>query len=336
MSASFLSAAGVRTADATASCASTSVYAVLAQSMDPLVRALLVDHADPAHVDIAELFRALKLDGSRHEWHSRHGDAMRTVRAALDSDQCATLRAAVDGAQMELVDSVDGLLEYQLNLTADTFEALVGQRTVNTLHGIAQDCFHQLYRYGPMDGVTREAARDVGMCTSPALPEEPHEIFIRRYSPTTRPWFGFHFDRSSLTVNVALSADEDHTGGRLLALLEGRVQSFERAEGTATVHASTLLHAVSRMNSGSRYSLILFYREVCPHACHELVECSAATMALFYPQAEGSYHCDVCGDSAEALGYPLMWHCKEGCEYDVCDTCHDHSLADGIEYVSVH
>jgi hypothetical protein len=32
-----------------------------------------------------------------------------------------------------------------------------------------------------------------------------------------------------------------------------------RAEGDATVHASSLLHAVSRIRSGVRHSLIVFY-----------------------------------------------------------------------------
>ena len=31
-----------------------------------------------------------------------------------------------------------------------------------------------------------------------------HEIFVRRYTPNTRPWFPFHRDRSELTINVAL------------------------------------------------------------------------------------------------------------------------------------
>ena len=42
----------------------------------------------------------------------------------------------------------------------------------------------------------------------------------------------------------------------------GHVQRIARAEGEATLHASTLLHGVSRMaGDGVRYSLILFFHE---------------------------------------------------------------------------
>ena len=113
-----------------------------------------------------------------------------------------------------------------------------------------------------------------------------------------------------------------------------------------------------------RYSLILFYRQICPHAGHALVQCSATTMDLLYPlssgsyscawisldlhltslfacnhlpaRCAGSYSCDLCGDSASELGGCDMWHCAQGCEYDVCSPCHSVGLADGVEYVSVH
>ena len=85
------------------------------------------------------------------------------------------------------------------------------------------------------------------------------EIFVRRYAAGTRPWFPFHQDRAELTINVALSDDAEHGGGRLLCVYDGRVHRLMRHEGTATVHRSTLLHGVSRMTSGVRYSLILFF-----------------------------------------------------------------------------
>ena len=85
------------------------------------------------------------------------------------------------------------------------------------------------------------------------------EMFVRRYSPGTRPWIPFHPDRYEITVNVALSADVDHSGGRLLGVFGGAVQELLRSEGEATVHSSSLLHAVTRMTGGTRYSLILFF-----------------------------------------------------------------------------
>ena len=88
---------------------------------------------------------------------------------------------------------------------------------------------------------------------------ELREMFVRRYSVDTRPWNPFHTDAYELTVNIALSADDAHGGGVLLGVNGGQVQPIVRGEGGATVHSSKLLHAVSRMTKGTRYSLILFF-----------------------------------------------------------------------------
>ena len=91
-----------------------------------------------------------------------------------------------------------------------------------------------------VDGAAGAAGRAVASV-------EPHSIFARRYTPGTRPWCPFHHDVSRCTVNVALSTDGAHReGGRLLAVYDGCVHQLEREEGTATVHPSSLLHAVPR------------------------------------------------------------------------------------------
>ena len=82
---------------------------------------------------------------------------------------------------------------------------------------------------------------------------------MRRYSAETRPFNPFHQDRFRVTVNVALSADEDHGGGTLLGVYGGQVYRIRRGEGEATVHSSALVHGVTAMTSGVRYSLILFF-----------------------------------------------------------------------------
>lgn len=93
-------------------------------------------------------------------------------------------------------------------------------------------------------------------------PTEPTRIFARRYSAhgdDDQPWTSFHFDSAHTTVNVALSSDADFEGGKLLGLFGGGVRVVERSEGDATVHTSSLLHGVSRMWEGVRYSLIMFF-----------------------------------------------------------------------------
>ena len=334
MSASYLAAVRQRTLDQPLSSLSPK-YMALALAMSPVVRSLLVDNKDPSHFSALELLCALNQDGSKHDIASRLHDCVRSIPGVLDAEQCGVLRAAVDAAPMEILDSVDGLLEYQLNLKPAMLVALIGIEAYERLNGIAAQSHREL---SPRPSATAAAAAlAAGIELETSLPDEPHEVFVRRYSSRTRPWFGFHHDRSSLTMNISLSNDDDHIGGRLLAIMDGQVRCCERVEGMATLHASTLLHAVTRMvGDGARYSLILFYRQICPHAGHTLVPCDARTMTLLYPSDQGSYSCDVCGDPASALDGCEMWHCAEGCEYDVCGPCHAVSLADGVEYVSVH
>jgi hypothetical protein len=321
MADSFLGAVACRAADQLLPPLS-SQYAAIAHAMPPAVRELLVYNIDPATVDSHRLLVALGQDGSAHEWAGRTGAEIISVPGALVPTQCAALRASVDAATMELTDSVDEQLEYQCTLSIDDLEALIGIAAIEWLSALATACYKR--NTLPMSPEAEAAARAAGIiCTSPVLPDEPHYIFIRRYSATTRPWTAFHYDRASLTLNVSLTDEADHTGGRLLAILQGSVRSCERREGTATLHMSTLMHGVTRMTSGERYSLILFYRPKCPHADHALVRCDAPTMTLLYPLESGAYSCDSCGDSAAELGHPAMWHCSVGCEYDVCDACYN-------------
>ena len=46
------------------------------------------------------------------------------------------------------------------------------------------------------------------------------DAIVRRFSRGTRPLLNFHYDAAAVTVNVALSDDADHAGGRLLAVLD--------------------------------------------------------------------------------------------------------------------
>ena len=79
------------------------------------------------------------------------------------------------------------------------------------------------------------------------------------HDASQRPWFGFHCDRAALTANVALADDSRHVGGRLLALVDHALLEIQRGEGEAIIHPSELLHGVSSMRSGTRYSLIVFW-----------------------------------------------------------------------------
>lgn len=91
--------------------------------------------------------------------------------------------------------------------------------------------------------------------------EQLRETFVRRYTLDTRPWIPFHADAYAVTANVELSegGSASYAGGDLLGLFNGQVQRIERAEGEAIVHSAKLLHAVTQMTVGTRYSLIIFF-----------------------------------------------------------------------------
>lgn len=208
------------------------------------------------------------------------------VADSLSPSACAALRGAVDAASFSASDSVDGCCDYQLNLERAELEALVGEETVRCMWAMANRALRRLApraageeapsssssedededdgdrdRDDDRDGGSRDeagAAAEAAAEARAGVALEAHEIFVRRYTPTTRPWFPFHKDRSELTVNVALSEDAAHGGGRLIAIYDGAVRRVERREGEATVHPSSLMHAVSRMTHGARYSLIIF------------------------------------------------------------------------------
>ena len=84
-------------------------------------------------------------------------------------------------------------------------------------------------------------------------------VFVRTYSLGGRPYIPFHCDSARYTINVALNADAEFEGGRLLVLHAGKVRSVERTMGEAVAHPSTLMHGVSAMSAGVRHSLIVFF-----------------------------------------------------------------------------
>ena len=161
-----------------------------------------------------------------------------SVPKALSSTACAALRLAVDESRSIAKDSVDRAAEHQLNLSPDVLQQMIGQA--------------EYARLLAMPGQI-----DEHVACHPS--EHRIECFVRRYSRETRPWIGFHCDRAAATVNVALADDSLHAGGRLLVASQGELNKLERTEGEATCHQSSLLHAVSAVRDGVRYSLIVFF-----------------------------------------------------------------------------
>jgi hypothetical protein len=156
----------------------------------------------------------------------------------LTAADCLILRQHCDNAMADAParDSVDGLPDFQINLGRWDLGRLLNFDVVQHLCAAENEWLRgkQWERIG---------------------------IFVRRYSPSTRPCFPFHKDSNAYTANIALSNPTDHQGGTLLCLVSGAVRTCERGLGVATVHGNDVLHAVTPVTAGTRYSLLIFFHE---------------------------------------------------------------------------
>lgn len=234
-------------------------FASIINGLPPCVKRLLAENSEPNSVSTEELLDALgKLTPATRRAASS-GDVMQNP-AALSTAACQSLRQAVDMERSTRSDTVDSGPEHQLNLNRERLEQIIGIKEARKLWRLPLD-YRRWRRSSADDGLSPAAAQGTFVTDSEVEAEALtlQEAFVRRYSPETRPILKFHSDAFELTVNVALSADAAHGGGKLIGLFAGEVRALDRKEGDATVHSSSLLHAVSRMTSGTRYSLILFF-----------------------------------------------------------------------------
>lgn len=260
-----------------------SAFAAYAETMQPLHRQVVVENRDPASLSaealMADLGKEFASAENMREWlRSANQGFVYSMPGVLPAPACAALRDAVDSSRRAIPDSVDQLPDHQLSLEGDArsqLEELIGDRRgSNRLFGLPLEFYRaekkrnaarrqqqqqqlEAHEEQTDDGSTAAAAANAGGDDLWPPVYSLEEAFVRRYSTDTRPYNPFHQDRYHLTINVALSSDSDHTGGSLIVVTDDRVKRIERTEGEALVHTSDLVHAVSAMTSGVRYSLIL-------------------------------------------------------------------------------
>ena len=218
-----------------------------------VVRQCLVEGEE---VDACALVEALQtINEHVDEYPTETALDLLSVKGAIDAAGCETLRRAVDATRSVVLDSVDQMPEHQLDLSRDELEGYLGTSTVAKLWRLPRRLASQRE-----SGVPGETS-DEPPANRWANPEPQYRVvlFVRRYCRETRPMINFHRDTCAVTVNVALAADEAHTGGRLLAILDDGLHEIRREEGEATVHPSDVLHAVTAVREGVRYSLLLFF-----------------------------------------------------------------------------
>jgi len=238
-------------------------------------RQLLVHAAPPETVSADTLIRELALTKEsltfdrrvREMLTSGQDVAILSQPTVLGAEACAALTRAVDEGASLRHGGTDGMPEHTLHLDRTRLEALIGRDAADALWALP-------VRYRRQAAAARAAASADGADAADGANTEADghahaeadggetrivEIFIRRFSAATRPWIKMHADVAAVTVNVALTSEQDSPGGSLLTVYDGAVRAVDRRAGDATVHPSSLLHGVSRMHEGERYTLILFF-----------------------------------------------------------------------------
>mmetsp|Transcript_18222 Transcript_18222/g.58219 ORF Transcript_18222/g.58219 Transcript_18222/m.58219 type:complete len:150 (-) Transcript_18222:202-651(-) len=80
--------------------------------------------------------------------------------------------------------------------------------------------------------------------------------------PTVRsgqdaPHINFHRDVTSRTMQVALNPESEYEGGRVIYCTAEGLKAAPREPGTASVHGADVLHGVTALTRGVRFSLFL-------------------------------------------------------------------------------
>ena len=253
-----------------------------ARMVSPLERRLLVLGAPPASVPAGALIRELALAKQsltfdrrvRTMLHSPPEAALLREPDVLDSSACESLQRALDADASVRAGLTDGMPEHTLHLEMDELQSLIGHERLEKLMALPARYLRQAAAAAAAATSSSRTAQRSGEHEHAFSSTPPHvvEIFVRRFSESTRPWIKLHADVAALTVNVALTAEGDEeaslergdaargAGGRLLTVYDGAVQTVARRAGEATVHPSSLLHGVSRIHGeGTRYTLIAFF-----------------------------------------------------------------------------
>eukprot|EP01052_Picozoa_sp_SAG31_P013224 SAG31_NODE_791_length_12069_cov_22.664411_7_plen_238_part_00 len=70
----------------------------------------------------------------------------------------------------------------------------------------------------------------------------------------------FHVDKPTIkTMQIALNSDHEYTGGRLAFATTRGLEIPSRPAGSATIHGDDVVHGVTELTNGVRYSLFLLH-----------------------------------------------------------------------------
>ena len=125
------------------------------------------------------------------------------------------------------------------------------------------------------------------------------KIALRRTSGPSPGCIAFHVDGgyASKTVQIALNDDKDYDGGNLCFVTgAGQLSVPKRKPGTMTAHDASILHGVTKLHSGTRYSLFVVDRDnglgekdVHVFSAAEVLECAGAARMQQQQQQQSPY-----------------------------------------------
>jgi predicted 2-oxoglutarate/Fe(II)-dependent dioxygenase YbiX len=87
-------------------------------------------------------------------------------------------------------------------------------------------------------------------------------VQLARYDGSDQGFYGWHTDfadlapRRKISISIQLSRPEDYEGGDLELLFKGEAEIVERTRGTLVAFPSFVLHRVTPVTRGTRWSLV--------------------------------------------------------------------------------
>jgi hypothetical protein len=276
-------------------------FAMAMERMEPVLRRALMDDAvdEDGGEALTTALAALLRGPGRPAQHTR---SVVTRKRALTAESCAALRRVIDSempttARDGTDESEDGLAQQKLRISVERLIELTSRSEIESLWRLADEvlALQRQEAYAHADAVGKVVPVETAAATEAAHGGFHVDLFLRRYTLEGRPWIAFHRDVSGVTLNVALSDDGAVTGGRLHAILGGRHRILTREEGEVTGHSDDLMHAVSAIRAGVRYSLIALFFVL--REDDECVEYQTIPRRELYPLA--------CGEGTERRGEHL-------------------------------
>ena len=276
-------------------------FAAAMVRMEPVLRRALMDDAvdEDGGEALTTALAALLRGPGRPAQHAR---SVVTRKRALTAESCSALRRVIDSempttARDGTDESEDGLAQQKLRISVERLIELTSRSEIESLWRLADEvlALQRQEAYAHADAVGKVVPVETAAATEEAHGGFHVDLFLRRYTLEGRPWIAFHRDVSGVTLNVALSDDGAVTGGRLHAILGGRHRILTREEGEVTGHSDDLIHAVSAIRAGVRYSLIALFFVL--REDDECVEYQTIPRRELYPLA--------CGEGTERRGKHL-------------------------------